>query len=117
MAGFFARGAVQDPALKDYFSSFDLVVSYLYDPDGIFAENLKAAGVKRFVQGPHKPSGRSHAVEELSSPLRDLGIGSPDKAARLGARPVVRRPTAATSLTRVASRADAYGRRQTTTRL
>ena len=84
LAGFFARGAIHDPALRDYFASFHLVVSYLYDPDGIFAENLKAAGVKRFVQGPHKPSGRSHAIDELSTPLRELGVGLLAKAERLG---------------------------------
>ena len=83
MAGFFARGAVQDPALRDYFASFDLVLSYLYDPDGIFAENLRAAGVKRFVQGPHKPSGRRQAVDELSAPLQDLGVDTNEKAVLL----------------------------------
>ncbi len=29
MAGFFTRGAVLDPDLREYFGSFDLVVSYL----------------------------------------------------------------------------------------
>ena len=83
MAAFFARGAVQDPALRGYFASFDLVLSYLYDPDGIFAENLRAAGVKRFVQGPHKPSGRARAVDELSAPLQRLGLGVDANAAHL----------------------------------
>jgi hypothetical protein len=72
MAGFFARGAVQDPALRDYFGSFDIVLSYLYDPDGIFAGNLQAAGARRIVQGPHKPAGQAHAIDELSAPLREL---------------------------------------------
>jgi len=56
LAGFFARGAVPDPGLRQYFASFDLVVSYLYDPDGILAENLRAqAGVnnKEFFLGFH----------------------------------------------------------------
>ena len=83
MAAFFARGAVKDPALREYFASFDLVLSYLYDPDGIFAENMRTAGVRRFVQGAHKPSGRLHAADELSAPLQELGLGPVDKAARL----------------------------------
>jgi heptosyltransferase-3 len=84
MSGFFARGSVPDPRLRDYFGSFDLVLSYLYDPDGVFAENLRVAGVKRFLQGPHKPSGNSHAIEELLTPLQQLGLNTIDRGALLG---------------------------------
>ena len=83
MAGFFARGAVQDPALRDYFGSFDIVLSYLYDPDGIFAGNLQAAGARRIVQGPHKPAGQAHAIDELSAPLRELAVTCHEKDIRL----------------------------------
>jgi len=83
MAGFFARGAVQDPDLRNYFASFDVVLSYLYDPDGIFAENLRAAGAKRLVTGPHKPAGGAHAIDQLSSPLGELGVKMEEKSARL----------------------------------
>ena len=83
MAGFFARGAVQDPALRDYFGSFDIVLSYLYDPDGIFAGNLQAAGARRIVQGPHKPAGQAHAIDELSAPLRELVVTCHEKDIRL----------------------------------
>jgi heptosyltransferase-2 len=40
LAGFFAQGGRLDPELADYFSSFALILSYLYDPDGIFQENI-----------------------------------------------------------------------------
>ena len=83
MAGFFARGAVQDPALRDYLGSFDIVLSYLYDPDGIFAGNLQAAGARRIVQGPHKPAGQAHAIDELSAPLRELAVTCHEKDIRL----------------------------------
>lgn len=83
MAGFFARGAVQDPALRDYFASFDVVLSYLYDPDGIFAANLQAAGARSIVPGPHKPAGQTHAIDELSAPLRELGVELPARDVRL----------------------------------
>ena len=36
MAMLFARGANIDPELVAYFTSFNLIVSYLYDPDAIF---------------------------------------------------------------------------------
>ena len=84
LAGFFARGAAQDPALRSHFASFDLVLSYLYDPDGIFAENLRNAGARHLVAGPHRPAGRTHAMEELCTPLGKLGIDLPDLAVQLG---------------------------------
>jgi len=36
MSGFFGRDSELSPELSSYFSSFDLIISYLYDPDGIF---------------------------------------------------------------------------------
>ena len=83
LSGFFARGAVHDPDLRDYFSSFDVVVSYLYDPDDIFAENLREAGVKRLVTGVHKPDAGIHAVEQLAGPLAALGLSLGERAAEL----------------------------------
>src|SRR6516162_10270425 len=40
LAGFFARNGTLSANLVDYFSDFDLILSYLYDPDQIFAENI-----------------------------------------------------------------------------
>ena len=86
MAGFFARGAIQDPGLRDFFGSFDAALSYLYDPDGIFAENLTASGLKRFVTGPHKPGSIGHAIDQLAAPLAELGVPMTERAVE------VRRP-------------------------
>lgn len=83
LAGFFARGAVQNPALRDYFASFDLVLSYLYDPDEIFAENLRATGVRQLARGPHRPDGRQHAIDQLASPLATIGVALSTRAATL----------------------------------
>ena len=41
LASFFSRDASLPPELVDYFTGFDLVVSYLFDPDKIFATNLR----------------------------------------------------------------------------
>jgi len=87
LAGFFARGAVLDPRLREYFASFDLVVSYLYDPDGVFAENLHASGVKRLVEGPHRVSGTSHAIDQLASPLAQLSIPLTGRSTHLAIAP------------------------------
>src|SRR6185436_3397048 len=35
LAGFFARHGALTDELRDYFSGFAVIVSYLYDPDGI----------------------------------------------------------------------------------
>jgi len=83
LAAFFARGAVQDPELRQYFASFDFVLSYLYDPDGIFSGNLREAGVRHLAVGPHRPSGQMHASDDLAAPLEQLGIPRAAGAATL----------------------------------
>ncbi len=83
LAAFFARGAVHDPALREYFASFDFVLSYLYDPDGIFAGNLREAGVRHLALGPHRPSGKMHAADDLAAPLEKLGLPPAARAATL----------------------------------
>src|SRR5678810_248772 len=39
LARFFARDSELPAELADYFAGFDLIVSYLYDPDRIFETN------------------------------------------------------------------------------
>ncbi len=39
----------------DYFSEFDLIISYLYDPDGIFQTNVGRCTRAQFIAGPHRP--------------------------------------------------------------
>ncbi len=83
LAGFFTQGSVLDPAWRDYFGSFDVVLSYLYDPDEIFAANLRSAGVARLIQGPARPTDTAHAIDQLASPLTELGLALPTRATRL----------------------------------
>lgn len=83
MAGFFSRGAVLDPGLRDYFASFDLILSYLYDPDGIFEENLRTAGVQRLILGPHRVTEGAHAIDQLAAPLTELAIPLAGRSVRL----------------------------------
>ena len=66
---FFAKDAALPAELTDYFGSFDLIVSYLFDPDGIFRNNLKRCGIKMFIAGPPKLSGQ-RARGAASSPDR-----------------------------------------------
>lgn len=83
LARFFTKGADPDPALRNYFAGHDLVLSYLYDPDGIFADNLRAAGVRNLVTGPARPTSSSHAIDQLVAPLAQLGIPLARRAVRL----------------------------------
>lgn len=73
MARFFVPEADLDPSLSDYFASFDLVLSYLYDPDDIFSANLGRAGVTRLLRASAKPD-REHAATHFARPLAELGL-------------------------------------------
>jgi len=56
MAGFFVPNGILDPSLMDYFAGFNLVVSYLFDPDHMFADNVRRCGVKRVIEASPRPS-------------------------------------------------------------
>jgi heptosyltransferase-2 len=85
LAGFFARGGTLEPDLVDYFSEFDLVISYLYDPDEIFKTNVIRCLVKQFIVGPHRPDEmeRLHATQVYLKPLERLAIFDADPVPRL----------------------------------
>ena len=76
LAAFFARAGELDEAMCDTFSEFDLILSYLYDPDGIFQENVARCSSAQFITGPHRPDERGgrHAVETFLAPLERLAI-------------------------------------------
>jgi heptosyltransferase-3 len=73
MAGFFIPNAVLDPALMEYFGSFNLVISYLFDPDSIFANNVRRCGVKQLIEASPRPT-ELHAAEHYCKPLEALAI-------------------------------------------
>lgn len=66
----------------EHLRSFDLVISYLHDPDGVVKANLKAAGVKQVIYGsPLVEEG--HAIDHLLKPLETLAIYGEKPAPRL----------------------------------
>ena len=85
LAGFFARGGSWTASAGEYFAGFDLIVSYLYDPERIFQSNVTRASAARFIAGPHRPDEASdlHATEVFLRPLETLGIDSADPRPRL----------------------------------
>lgn len=60
-------------------ASFDLILSYLNDADGVVQANLRAAGAKQVVAcAPIVASG--HAVDHFMRPLTSLEISAPSAA-------------------------------------
>ncbi len=75
---FFAPGSKLPQELVDYFSEFDVVISYLFDPDGYFEANMRRAGVETYFSGPYKidesgPPFRP-AAAQLADPLEQLAL-------------------------------------------
>src|SRR6266850_1639318 len=84
LARFFARNSELPAELTDYFASFDLIVSYLYDPDRIFESNLRRCGVQNLICGPAKiVESAGHAARQLARPMEQLGINVADFAERI----------------------------------
>jgi heptosyltransferase-2 len=85
LASFFARGGDLPEDLRDYFSEFNIIISYLYDPDGIFQENVQRCSPGQFIVGPHRPdeSARTHATRVFLQPLERLAIFDADAVPRL----------------------------------
>ena len=74
LAGFFAKGGVLEPDWCDYFTSFDLTISYLFDPDQIFEVNWRRVGGEGqyFAIDPSGPV--MPAWKHLAQPLASLGV-------------------------------------------
>jgi heptosyltransferase III len=90
LARFFARNAKLDPEWSDYFESFNLILSYLYDPDDLFKSNVGRVSKAQFVQALHRPNEAEaiHASAVFLKPLERLAIFEADP------QPVLRIPPA-----------------------
>jgi heptosyltransferase-3 len=85
LAAFFACNGELAPEWCDYFASFAIIISFLYDPDGIFRRNIERCSKAQFIAGPHRPDehGGIHATETFLKPLEHLAIFDADPAPRL----------------------------------
>lgn len=83
LSSFFSRGAELPEELVEYFASFGQVISYLFDPDRIFADNLARAGVKNLIMGAAKITDEAHAARQLARPLEQLALFLDDPAAQI----------------------------------
>lgn len=87
MAGFFARRGTLSAEMTEYFGSFQQIVSYLFDPDGIFEANLRRAGVKNYLAAFKKIDDSQHAAQQLAHPLQSLALFLEDAAATIHPTP------------------------------
>jgi heptosyltransferase-3 len=83
LSSFFAKNSELPTELANYFASFDLIISYLYDPDRIFENNLRRCGVENFVRGPAKIGEGEHAARQLARPMQELGLAVKELAAKV----------------------------------
>lgn len=82
LAGFFIPNGILDPGLSDYFGDFDLVVSYFYDPDKIFENNLKRCHVPELLTWPPQAIA-APAARYFCEPLKAVGLETDDFVSRL----------------------------------
>ena len=76
LSAFFTPRAVLDPAWMDYVGSFDLVLSYFYDPDGLFLLNLERCKPREILtHSPRVPEnfGQPAAVH-FAGIVKPLGL-------------------------------------------
>jgi heptosyltransferase-2 len=81
-ATFFARNAPLPREQVEYFRTFGVIISFLYDPDEIFQENIRSCSPAQFIVGPHRPdeTGTVHATDVLLKALERLAIfGAPNE--------------------------------------
>ena len=85
LTAFFVRGGEIVRQSASFFARFDLILSYLYDSDGAFHENVTRCSGARLITGPHRPdeSRPRHATEAYLQPLEQLGILGADPVPRL----------------------------------
>ena len=75
MAALFAKNAPIDEALSEHLKSFNLVVSYLFDPDGHFRASMERVGVKTLIECSHRVQpDQGHASRQLAKPLEKLAF-------------------------------------------
>lgn len=83
IARLYVLGGPLDAELREYLAGFDRIVSFLHDPDGSVARNLKASGVPEIVCiPPVSPPG--HAADHLLGPVaRFAGLPAAPAVPRL----------------------------------
>ena len=82
LAPLFVADAELCEKVRGFVARFDLAVSFISDRDGVFATNLRRAGVRRVIaHHPFPPEAdRSHIADYLIRSLEPLGLRPPSTA-------------------------------------
>lgn len=85
LAAFFNPRAEPPAELAAFFAECAVIVSYLYDPDRYFEDQVRRCTRATFIAGPHRPpeTGSRHATEVFLEPLARLAIFEADPVPRL----------------------------------
>ncbi|MCX8108901.1 MAG: hypothetical protein N3G20_08860, partial [Verrucomicrobiae bacterium] len=85
MTPMFVKHTHHASRLAEFFGRFDLIISYLYDPDAVFEQNVRKLCSATYLRAPHRPNEdlEQHATETFLQPIRSLGIQHPDPIPRL----------------------------------
>ena len=85
LSAFFMPRAVLDPDWMDYIGGFNLVLSYFYDPDGLFGANLERCDPGRIlVHSPRVPDSFSQpAAHHFAGILEPFDLKLAEAASRL----------------------------------
>lgn len=72
-----------------FFAGFDLIISYLYDPDRFFETNVRRVSKAQFIAGPHRPDETLavHATDAFLKPLERLAVFDADPVPRVKVHP------------------------------
>jgi ADP-heptose:LPS heptosyltransferase len=84
-ATFFVEHEVLDSGASEWLDSFDCIISFLYDPDGVWRSNVGRVTDGVFLPGCHRPTDESteRAPVTLLRALEPLGIFHADPIARI----------------------------------
>jgi heptosyltransferase-2 len=85
LTSFFVPNGAFPRDWTEYFRSFDIILSYLYDPQCILLDNIRRCCSARILAGPHRPdeTGTVHACECLLAPLSAMDISNADPVPRI----------------------------------
>lgn len=73
VAEFFSQQPEFSGEQQAYVQSFDIILSYLHDPDRVVEKNMKRLGARKYVHGSPMVADR-HATDHLMQPLKELSI-------------------------------------------
>jgi heptosyltransferase-3 len=85
LAPFFVRDAELPERWAKFFATFDLIISYAFDPEQILEDNIMRCSKAKFIAAAHRPneSETTHATAFFLKPLQQLGATTADSIPRL----------------------------------